>query len=221
MHDIFYENDPLEGIRKIAEGTKRVDQREGTILSAQPGNVLVQFDGSSAAVPVEVMRGLTVHANDRATLVRSKALNRWVVYGSYPVMAINGDINSPSSADGGGPALGAPGELTATGYENCIVLQWEPPGARSDAVFEVEVSDDSAGTDPDEYRIAGSNFILFVEGSVTKYFRVRSVGKNWARSGWTTRVSGTSVDPHTILDDILTFEGDVLSFDGNVLWATF
>lgn len=214
--DPFYRKTELDAIKKIANDTQSHNGTEGIVVSVSASGTSVQLRGSSNYTPVEVVQNIKPRVNDRVLLRRSEQSNRWIIYGIYNVKDRQGDSSPITSS--GGVSVTAPSDLSLSEYYNSLVVYWKPPAFHGEFVYEIEMADDSVETNSEIFTISGSTFIVYLNSDTTKYFRVRSLGPSWTRSGWTSWVYGTSVDPYNILKNIVVARGNVATANGEVWW---
>lgn len=194
----FYKNTVNDAIKKVAHDAIPNDFAEGRVVSISPAGVpSVSFYGTSQLVEVEKSDSVSVKTGQRVILWRSKTFNRWVIINAYGVSSLSGSSANGSSPGGGGitpPAeLAPPQGLHCAASVGQVTLLWSPPGARSDVIYEIEVSEGSPGTGATIYVEAGGSFSHDATHGTTVYFRGRSLAQDWSRSAWSDYVSGVAL----------------------------
>ncbi|SRR5258706_10327203 len=187
----FYRNHDVDAIRKISNDETLIKDGEGFVVVVnQGGTATVQFAGSSSTIETEIVKGVYPKNGDHVFMKRSNYVNRWFIYAIGIIQSLSGN---PSGTQATSSILAAPNSQITIPGKSMIIFQWTPPGVRPDVVYQVEVADDNIGTGAVQTLVPGGNFVVAVGSAVTKYFRVRSVDKDWNTSGWTVYTSGTSL----------------------------
>lgn len=212
----FYREDDIGGVQKIVDDRTPRTEAQGTVIVVDPVTVWAQINGSSNAVAVDVMNGIVVKPNDKVALRRLPGSQRWSVYAVQMANGTAGNNNSSPSSSGGSVPIAAPGTPVITPTYGALVIFWTPPNSTADSLFELELADTASGTGAVIYKVSGSTYIH--SGSTIKYARVRGLGANFTRSGWTAQASGTPINfLETLQDDVaaMLVQGDNITLTYN------
>lgn len=206
----FYKRGDKGAVQKIADDAAGEAQRRGVIVSVgSGGSIRVQLNGSSNTVSATLLRDMRLQAGDRVILERSPQTSGWIIIGPYGSGSVGGNAVTASSNDdpqGNIRGVVAPSDLVGISFPASILIVWTVPASKPGLSFELEVADDADGTGSVIYTVSGSAYMLQPGDFTEKFFRVRSLGANWSRSGWTAWASQTSggatdgFDGHSVVE---------------------
>lgn len=215
----FYRDTPVGAIQKVID-TRNAQKDEATALVVVVdtiGACHVQLRGASNFTPVDTSEGIKVSVGDHVLLRRNSDTNKWLIFQNF------GSSKSTNSTGGISPsATGitpvAPTGFLAWGEADGILFTWIPLAPDGGFVYEIDVADDTSDTHSIIHQVSGSAWYLHIVG--THSCRIRSVGLDWARSGWTDWLTVTALDTSIINFDVILTDRDgnvLVDRNGNVL----
>lgn len=187
----FYRDDFVGATQKVIDTrTAQKNQADGIVVVIDTiGSVQVQLRGASNFTPVDVSEGIKIAVGDRVLLRRGTDTSRWIIYQNFGSGGRTTATGSTSSSSG--VSVAAPTNFLARGEADGILFTWTPLAPDGGFVYEIDVADDTSDTGTVVYQVAGAAWYLHTTG--THSCRMRSVGADWTRSGWTDWVTVTAL----------------------------
>lgn len=193
--NVFYRNNDVDAIRKLADDQVPSMVKEADIISmtSNGASAQVQIHGSTKQSRANVLAGINLKQNDHVIMIKSELTGQWIIIGGY--VATTGSTTNTTAQTTGIAAPLPPFDLQLSASIGVLFLFWRVRASAS-GIFQVEIADNMSESNAEFAVIAGS---VFPYASIAaKYFRVRSTDALWNFSSWTDWIVGTPGVPGTL-----------------------